>query len=165
MSLFSQDSFPIMMSGLELSTRFSNSCFLFLTDWQLMITTLSGLSSRLTFDLLGVLSKGEDAAVGLPKLPSLIGVPLKMSNLFVASKLVVSNKLMKILVVHISRNTMRCCAGLCMRGCAYPYIPCDTKTLQESQHTAGVVHVTALLHIPHGYLGVLGPGFGSGAYE
>ena len=43
-----------------------------------------------------------------------------------------------------------------MRGCAYPYIPCDTKTLQESQHTAGVVHVTALLHIPHGYLGVLG---------
>jgi hypothetical protein len=42
---------------------------------------------------LGVLSKGEDAAVGLPILPSLIGVSLKMSILFVVSKLVLSNKL------------------------------------------------------------------------
>ena len=39
------------------------------------------------------LSKDEDAAVGLPIMPSLIGVSLKMSNPFVVSKLVISNKL------------------------------------------------------------------------
>jgi hypothetical protein len=53
---------------------------------------IHSLVYRLTFDLLGVLFKGEKAAVGLPILPSLIGVSLKMSNLFVVSKLVVSNK-------------------------------------------------------------------------
>ena len=35
----------------------------------------------------------------------------------------------------------------------------------ESQHTPAVFQVTALLQEPQGYLGVLGPGFDSGAYE
>jgi hypothetical protein len=35
----------------------------------------------------------------------------------------------------------------------------------ESQHTPAVFQVTALLQEPQGYLSVLGPGFGSGAYE
>jgi hypothetical protein len=34
-----------------------------------------------------------------------------------------------------------------------------------SQHTPAVFQVTALLQEPQGYLSVLGPGFGSGAYE
>ncbi len=36
---------------------------------------------------------------------------------------------------------------------------------QLSQETASVFNVTARLHVPQGYFGVRGPGFGSGAYE
>jgi hypothetical protein len=35
----------------------------------------------------------------------------------------------------------------------------------ESQHNPAVFQVTALLQEPQGYLSILGPGFGSGAYE
>ena len=37
MSLFSQDSFPIITSGWQLSTMFSSSNFLFLIDWQFKV--------------------------------------------------------------------------------------------------------------------------------
>ena len=38
-------------------------------------------------------------------------------------------------------------------------------SLHESHWTPGVVHFTAFLQIPQGYLGVRGPGFGSEAYD
>ena len=48
------------------------------------------------------------------------------------------------------------------------FIPIQSLWYQvshESQHTPTVFQVTALLQEPQGYLSVLGPGFGSGAYE
>ena len=37
------------------------------------------------------------------------------------------------------------------------------QVLQESQQIPGVVHLTAFLQYPQGYLQGLGPGLGSGA--
>ena len=92
MSLLSHYSVPITISGCELSTRFSSSCFLFLVNWQFTTIILTGVSKRFLIDLTGVFSSGEEAADGLPISIKEDELVLNVSNLFNVAMLVVSNK-------------------------------------------------------------------------
>ena len=92
MSLLNHYSVPITISGCELSTRFSSSCFLFLVNWQFTTIILTGVSKRFLIDLTGVFSNGDEAADGLPISIKEDELVLNVSNLFNVAMLVVSNR-------------------------------------------------------------------------
>ena len=69
MSLFNHDSVQTIMSGKVLSTRLQNSAFLFLIDWQFMLSNLIGWDFfRLweDWEVLDLMPLGDDEASGIP---------------------------------------------------------------------------------------------------
>ena len=163
MSLLSHYSVPITISGCELSTRFSSSCFLFLVNWQFTTIILTGVSKRFLIDLTGVFSNGDEAADGLPISIKEDELVLNVSNLFNVAMLVVSNRQLEKFgspQVSHSQDT------LCRPWYTSVFIPMQLlwyHVLQVSHHTAGMFHVTAFPQMTQWFLGVRGPGFGSGA--